>query len=450
MKKHLLKILVAIPFLCCLAVFVHYYKFRYIPLVASRNYEDISFKDIEGYTDKLSYRLSDTIHISLNAKKQGKGYITKLTNGETVIDSFSVNITKQIFDEGSAENGCNWSVYKSIFLDKNYSPGYYSIEYKSNTESSYSHFIIENRAASKVAILAPVATWVAYNDWGGKSLYKNYFESKTVYYVSSQRPFQSPINKGESNLSSFFIKNYEAALLPDYYLETEVALLKNYDVIILAHHCEYFSEKMYKNLRHLIENEKKSLISLGGNQLYWKTKWDNGFKVMECRKDLTSFSGTTFDYGGMWRHHIYQSEHRLLGVRFTEDGMHSYAPYEVKNPSHWMYRNLNVSQGSVFGRTGVNGLPLSGGETDKIVSLKDNMTLLAKGLNCTGQNNEYTSIDGNCGENPGADFVILENEGYSILSTGSIESGAGLGVDPIFTGMIKNFIEYNTTNTLKQ
>ena len=446
MIKKIIKIGFTISLACSLVVFVHYFRKRYIPHIKFYNYEKLSFKAIEGYTDKLSYKLFDTISISINAKEYGKAYITK---DNIVIDSFLINKKEQKFNDSFAEFGCNWNTTKSLVLKSKYTPGYYTIEYRSKTDISYSNFIIENHSKSKIAILAPISTWVSYNDWGGKSLYKNYYEAKTVYYVSSKRPFQNPINKAESNISKFFIENYNATLVPDYYLETHRELLKNYDIIILAYHCEYFSEKMYESLNYLIKEEKKSHISLGANQIYWKTKWNSDYTIMECRKDLTSFSNSIIDYGGMWRHHINRSEHNLLGVRFTESGMHSYAPYQVKEYKHWIFNNLDVNNQTIFGLKGVNGLPISGSETDKMVSLKSNMTLLAKGLNCTGQNNNYISIEDNCDNNSGADFIIIENKDYDVLSTGSIESGAGLGKDKIFTGMIKNFIKKNTSDNKK-
>ena len=112
------------------------------------------------------------------------------------------------------------------------------------------------------------------------------------------------------------------------------------------------------------------------------------------------------------------------------------------------FKNLKVDEQTIFGVTGVNELPLSGDETDKIVAQKHNMTLLAKGLNCNEQNNDYKSIESNCNKNAGADFVIIENKDHNILSTGAIESGAGLGLDEVFTGMIMNFIEH-TLSTKK-
>jgi len=428
-----------------LAVLANYYRYRFIPLVHVGEIDNVTFNGTEGYTDKLSYNLLDTIFISIKAQHNGKAYISKLDVKNCIIDSILINPTRQNLNDSLSEYGCNWKVTNFIVLDSKYTPGYYSIEYKSNSNVVYSNFIIENHSKSKIAILAPISTWVAYNDWGGKSLYWNYFEPKTVYNVSTKRPFTEPINKAESNIANFFIDNYNASLIPDFYLENEMELLNKYDIIVLSYHCEYFSSKMYDNLKLLIEKQEKSLISLGANQIYWKTKWNDNHTVMECRKDLTSFDDYGFDYGGMWRHHFNKSEHNLLGVRFTEVGMHSYAPYEIKSHEHWIFDGLDVKKESVFGINGINNLPISGAETDKFVSLKSNMTLLAKGLNCTNLNGKYNSIDDNCELNAGADFIIIENKNNCILSTGSIESGAGLGYDNTFTRMITNFVLKNTS-----
>lgn len=55
---------------CMVVVFIYFFRYRYIPHVAIKNKSEIMFKNIEGYTNKLSYKISDTILISLNAKKK--------------------------------------------------------------------------------------------------------------------------------------------------------------------------------------------------------------------------------------------------------------------------------------------------------------------------------------------------------------------------------------------
>ena len=50
-------------------------------------------------------------------------------------------------------------------------------------------------------------------------------------------------------------------------------------------------------------------------------------------------------------------------------------------------------------------------------------------------------------DNGGADFILKEYaQDNAVLSTGSIQSGSGLGADTIFTKIIANFVERYKNN----
>lgn len=441
--KKIIQVILIMGLLLLCAVFVNYYRYRYIPLVTVGTKDQIKINTLETYTNQLSYTIGDSIYVYIKSDKSGIGHLNRIDSKGNKIEqlSFRFNNQSQKIDLTQSEQGCFWTISDTILITSHFTPGYYTLDLETASDSTTFNFIIENRALSKVAVLAPTSTWVAYNNWGGKSLYNNYIEPKTTYYVSSQRPNPNNDIRIEANSSNYLLGEYNAMLLPDYSLEYDMELLKHVDVIVLNYHAEYFTEKMYNNLHQLLEEHDISLISLGGNQMYWKTKWHNNYQYMECRKDLTSFEDDILDYGGMWRHHFKMAEHRILGVQFTDAGMHSYAPYEVRNPEHWIYENTQVKQGDLFGFSGIDKLPLSGDETDKIVTTSEDITLLAKGLNCSSRN-PIKGLNDNCTKNAGADFILKTNSNYSVLSTGSIQSGSGLGIDTVFTTMINNFINH--------
>ena len=96
-------------------------------------------------------------------------------------------------------------------------------------------------------------------------------------------------------------------------------------------------------------------------------------------------------------------------------------------PAKIIFAGTNVKQGDEFGKKGLDGRGISGDELDFINPFSpQDVVLLAKGIN----NN-----------NNGGDFVIIENKQSAILSTSSIASGSGLGIDTVFTKMISNFME---------
>ncbi len=440
--KRLIKMSLFVLLMMLSAIFIHYYRYRFTPLVNIGSVDQIVIEPLEVYTNKLSYQVGDSLFIYIKSKETGQGTINKtIQQNKFPIQTFDFNIQEQQINYTQSEKGCSWDISDTIIISEEFQPGYYSVDLETGNHKTTFNFVIENRKKSKIAVLAPLSTWVAYNNWGGKSLYVNNIEDKTTYYTSSKRPNPNNDIRVEANSTNYFLTNYNSILLPDYSLEYDLELLKQVDVIVLNYHAEYFSELMYNNLVTLLEDYNISLISLGANQMYWKTYWHDNYAYMECRKDLTSFDNHILNYGGMWRHHINKSEHNILGVQFTEEGMHSYAPYEVKNSTHWIYDNTNVKSGDLFGLYGIDSLPISGDETDKITASSNDITLLAKGLNCTSKN-PYKNLNDNCSNNAGADFIIKTNPNYSVLSTGSIQSGSGLGNDKVFTTMINNFIHH--------
>jgi hypothetical protein len=185
-----------------------------------------------------------------------------------------------------------------------------------------------------------------------------------------------------------------------------------------------------------------SLISLGANQLYWVVQWHNNFSQMECHKDITFFRGT-WSYGGMWKHH-FRSPARYLGAQYSRAGMHTYAPYKVvAQPDHWILKGTNVHTGDLFGFRGIDDKPICGVETDKAHNGRTNTEVIAHGMNCASKETGilYDSNDPRWDGSGGGDLMIeyLPN-GAAMLNTSAISSGAGLGADPVFSGMVQNFL----------
>lgn len=441
-------------FFLALLIFAYYFHFRFRVLVKAKAEDPTFLQSVQGYTQKMAYKPNDTLRIYYHSTShKGKLTLSRMDGAYTYreIDTFKLSQSIENFHGNESTEGCNWKAFVEIQLHpEKYAPGYYQGKFENETDTTYLTFLIENRQKSKVAVLLPLTTWTAYNSWGGQSLYVNELERKNTYYAAVNRPNNAatykftgntiPINI-EAHIANYFLSQHDAMLLPDYLLESAPELLADVEVVVLAYHCEYFSQKMYDNLEKLIHKQQKSLLSLGGNQIYWKVRWNNNMTQLECRKDLTNFSKSSFwNYGGMWKHH-FRNEASLLGSRYDNRGNDSYAPYKVTDASHWLYANCKVQNGDLFGFESVDNRPISGDETDKQTLLYGkSFTLIAKGMNCKNCSGIYQANEPQWTGEGGGDVIIKENTQNAILSFSSIHCGAGLGLSPVFTQMVENFI----------
>jgi hypothetical protein len=127
----------------------------------------------------------------------------------------------------------------------------------------------------------------------------------------------------------------------------------------------------------------------------------------------------------------FESEANLLGVRCTETGIMTGAPYRVVDDSHWIFAGTGLKKGDLFGEKCLHmRCPggASGHETDKMSpSSPPNTKLLAKGLN---------RDDG------GAEIVYHETaSGGAVYSVGSISYPASLPVDGQISKITRNVVE---------
>lgn len=412
---------------------------------------------LEGYTDQLHYQPGQTVQFYLKALQPNNQLLLQRKASATTWEAVSTYYfdecpQPETFEE--AQTGCAWSVGWRYPLLPDAPQGYYRALLSNTTQqiAAEIHFLVGNFAKSRVAVLAPVTTWLAYNTYGGQSLYRNALSTEPVSFVSALRPNPAlsyartaPQQHDlliESTIYNWFSHYYHADLLPDYSLEAHPEKFEQYDVIVLAYHAEYFSEQMYTTLRQLIGQQKKSLLALGGNQCYWQVRWHQNFTRLECRKN-SSFFENEAKRGGLWRH-TPEPEAGLLGVQFTETGMGTYAPYQVTAPRHWLFEGSEAKMGQLFGEKGVGNLPICGDETDKTAGSTPSTTIvLARGLNKAGtaQMDIYKATAPEWNGAGGGEIVLTElSPTHGVLSTGSIQSGAGLGVDTLFTLLILNFM----------
>ncbi|WP_205502742.1 N,N-dimethylformamidase beta subunit family domain-containing protein [Rufibacter psychrotolerans] len=427
---------------------------------------DMVPQPLEGYSDRLYYKPGETVSFHLRALQPHN----QLFLQRSIADGEWEDVARHTFQElpqpealDEAQHGCNWTIGWQFTLPPHAPAGYYRalLTNPALKTAAEIHFLVGAATATgKVAVLAPVTTWLAYNAYGGQSLYRNAIYAGYVPFVSALRPNTALTYHGtsslqhnlriEANIFHWFSQHHQADLYPDYYLEAHPELFKDYQVLVLAYHAEYFSEKMYQALRELVLQDKKSLVALGGNQVYWQVRWHQHFTQVECRKNGRFFQNET-KRGGLWRH-TPQPEAQLLGAQFSEPGMGTYAPYQVLAPDHWLLEGTGTKAGDLFGQQGVDGRPLCGDETDKACWCSPAASVvIAKGLNPaqTDESGKFAEGDPTWDGSGGGEITVTElSPRHAVLHTGSIQSGAGLGLDAVFTQLVQNFMQrYGRTST---
>ena len=356
---------------------------------------------------------------------------------------------------------------------------------------------------SDVAVLLANMNWNAYNSYGGRS---NYIHPKSLPEIPSVSARQDLLRYQDQNAIQFDSESYaplsferpeplnhvpketqvtdpvdgrsechvapaECRLLGwlerqgvpyDTYAETQLHFgtlnLDDYKLLIISAHPEYWSHEMYYALKAWVFERGGRLMYLGGNGLNCEVKFPTPSSMVcfnsplggsssdmakHARRADGSLSPTPlesrFDY-------YFESEANLLGVRCTEEGIMTGAPYEVVDPDHWVFDGTGLQAGDRFGEESLHvRCPggASGHETDKMSpSSPEGTILLAKGTNdgAPTQPGQQTG---------GAHMVIHETATHgAVFSVGSITYPCSLLVDENISTVTQNVLDRFVAETV--
>ena len=328
-----------------------------------------------------------------------------------------------------------------------------------------------------VAVLASNINWNAYNNFGGRSNYIHpvqmppkptvnarldltrytggdaymEFDSEEYGQLSFDRP--EPLNHipegtkvadpiegrstchvcpAEWRLFGWLEREgFEYDLYAETQFHFEALNLDDYKVLIISTHPEYWSHEMYFKLKRWVFERGGKLMYLGGNGLNCDVNFLDEFTVVYRNGSFGGGSSHLSKIGKESRFDIYyESEANLLGVRCTEEGLMTGAPYRTLDASHWAFDGTDLKDGDIFGQKCLHMRcwgGASGHETDKVSpNSPKNCRLLAKGLN---------PDDG------GAEMVYHETEsGGAVFSVGSISYPSSLPVDENISRITKNVL----------
>ncbi|WP_035846687.1 N,N-dimethylformamidase beta subunit family domain-containing protein [Kitasatospora azatica] len=215
--------------------------------------------------------------------------------------------------------------------------------------------------AGKVVVVNAVATWQAYNEWGGYNLYNGPtggYPTRSLV-ASFDRPYQYADGAG-----LFLV--YEAPLIAlaeklglplAYTTSTDLAaapdLLKGATAVLSPGHDEYWSQEQRAHVT-AARDAGTNVAILGANCCYRRVRYEPSptgpDRQVVCYK--TSYQDDPGFKAGKPPTNDFRAqpqadpESSLLGVIY--DGYPVDAPYVVTNPGHWLFAGTGAKAGDSF------------------------------------------------------------------------------------------------------
>jgi N,N-dimethylformamidase len=411
-------------------------------------------------------------------------------------DEHGPRATMQITPDGDyTQTGVNWnktgygSAHHTQFVTGPERSGLYYLHAKGEKSGEFFSFpwvVAPAKPSAPIAVLASTNTWLAYNNFGGRSNYINAHRLPDAPVVNARQDLIRYTMPGSFNVWGFpddeylplsferpepgnIVREHEEVTDPitgrlpcgmapaewrllgwmeregfayDYYSEAQLhdgeLDLDAYKILVLSVHPEYWSRRMYQRVKEWVHRRGGKLMYLGGNGLNCEVEFlgDDRLRFMT---HLAPSTGGALGMPHPDDPSVYldsrmartlESEASLLGVVCTETGIMTAAPYRVVKADHWIFAGTGLRDGDLFGQTSlqerIHG-GASGHETDKRSPHSPPGTvLLAKGINP---------------EEGGSEIVTYETpSGGAVFSVGSITYVPCVLVDDAVSRITSNVI----------
>ncbi|MBL7743632.1 MAG: DUF4082 domain-containing protein [Chitinophagaceae bacterium] len=278
-------------------------------------------------TDALAY----TINIYRLGYYQGNG--ARLVGTGNITATLPQTQPSPISDAATGLVDCgNWSESAHWHVPATAVSGLYlaKLTRTDNSGSSHIPFIVRDDAGtSDILFQTSDATWHAYNNYGGNSLYvgTTSLPNGHAAKVSYNRPFLTRNGGGGGGAMEDWFMNAEYPMIRflerngynvSYFTNVDAGrngnLILNHKIFLSVGHDEYWSAEQKANVE-AARNAGVHMAFFSGNEVYWKTRWENSidgsntaYRTVVCYKEGTlgeyvcnSKCDPSTEWTGLWR-----------------------------------------------------------------------------------------------------------------------------------------------------
>lgn len=268
----------------------------------------------------------------------------------------------------SADSGlveCRWPAAFTIPTDPAWVSGVYLVALtRDDGPQSYVPFVLRDDERRGAAVFqSSVATWQAYNGWGGRSLYPPWKGSgPAAQEVSLDRPYDEGNGAGEyfrwehEAVKWAESRGYDLVYVTNVDLDRDPSLLAGQAIFLSVGHDEYWSAPARDGLEAALAGGLSAAF-LSGNSMFWQIRLEPSRSTGAPRRTIVCYkqlSRTTDPLRGtplettQWRNPpVSRPENAVLGV-FYAASLRWDAAFVVTNAGHWIYEGTGLHDGDAI------------------------------------------------------------------------------------------------------
>lgn len=289
-------------------------------------------------------------------------------------------------------------------------PGFYVLRLRTDTgfETQVPYVVTSPTARGTVALVAPVTTWQAYNEWGGYSLYAGANGDTPSHAVSFDRPYNGATgaNDYRTNALPIVVRAERTGVPLSYFTNIDLATtphaLKGARGYVSMGHDEYWTNEMRDAVLGA-RDAGTNLAFLGANTMYWRIRLESGLEdparvVVGYRHSAALdplYAQGSVDTTAQFRQPpVPRPEHDLLGMQYECYPVDT--DYVVASPDWWGFRGTGVRRGDhVHGLVGPEADRVyPDGRLPRPLQVLSHSPYSCRGVTTTTQSVYYTSRSG--------------------------------------------------------